>query len=214
MVTHDLRQPLNVITTYVGMLQRMAASPDPRTLSNGIGQTLKAAHTLKRMISDLAAVSDIETRRLEVLRRPVDLEVLVREAVERQRVMSPDRIITLQADPSIPKLDADPTRIEQVLGNLLVNALKYSDPETAIEVEVRQAGEEVRVLVTNSGPAIPAEELPKLFDRYYRTANARAGSRGGLGLGLYISKGVIKRTAAASGQRAGRAGRRFSSRFP
>ena len=192
MVTHDLRQPLNVITTYVGMLQRMAASPDPRKLSNGIGQTLKAAHTLKRMISDLAAVSDIETRRLEVLRRPIDLEVLVREAVERQRVMSPDRIITLQADSSIPKLDADPTRIEQVLGNLLVNALKYSDPETAIEVEVRQAGDEVRVLVTNSGPGIPAEELPKLFDRYYRTANARAGSRGGLGLGLYISKGVIE----------------------
>ncbi len=192
MVTHDLRQPLNVITTYVGMLQRMAASPDPRTLSNGIGQTLKAARTLKRMISDLAAVSDIETRRLEVLPRPIDLEALVCEAVDRQRVMSPDRIITLQADSSIPKLDADPTRIEQVLGNLLVNALKYSDPETAIDVEVRQAGDEARVLVANNGPAIPAEELPKLFDRYYRTASARAGLRGGLGLGLYISKGVIE----------------------
>ena len=124
-VTHDLRQPLNVIMTYVSMLQRMAQSPDPRALAKGIEQTLKAAKTLNRMISDLADVSHIETRRLDVARRPIDLDVLVRESVERQRVMSPDRIINLQVGSSIPKVNADPMRIGQVLGNLLVNALKY-----------------------------------------------------------------------------------------
>ena len=137
-VTHDLRQPLTVITTYISMLKAMAEIPDPRMLSNWIEHTLKAANTLNRMISDLADVSQIETRRLEVACRPIDLDVLVREAVEQQQVMSPDRVINLQVGSSIPKVNADPTRIEQVLCNLLVNALKYSDPETAVEVEVRQ----------------------------------------------------------------------------
>ena len=124
-VIHDLRQPLNVITTYVGMLQRAAESPDPRALSAGIDQTLKAAKRLNRMISDLTDVTHIETRRLEVERRPIGLDVAVREAVDRHRVMSPDRLINLHVGSSIPKVDADAIRIEQVLGNLLVNALKY-----------------------------------------------------------------------------------------
>jgi PAS domain S-box-containing protein len=191
-VTHDLRQPLNVIMTYVGMLQDIAQSADPQKLAKGIGQTLKAAKTLNQMISDLADVSHIETRRLEIARRPIDLDVLLREFLEQQRVMSPDRVITLQVGSSIPKVNADPTRIEQVLGNLLVNALKYSDGETAVELELRQVDDEVRVLVTNRGPDIFAEELPKLFDRYYRTTGARAGSAHGLGMGLYIAKGLVE----------------------
>jgi signal transduction histidine kinase len=192
LVTHDLRQPLNVIVTYISMLRDMAQSPDPQALSKGIEQTLKAAKTLNRMISDLADVSHIETRRLDLACRPTDLDVLVRESVEQQRVMLPDRVINLQIGSSIPKVNADPTRIEQVLGNLLVNALKYSDSETAVEVEVRQVHDEARVLVTNRGPDISAEELPKLFERYYRTASARAGSARGLGMGLYIAKGLME----------------------
>jgi PAS domain S-box-containing protein len=191
-VTHDLRQPLNVITLYVSMLRRMVQNPDPRMLSKAIDQTLNAVNTLNRMISDLADVSQIETKRLEVARRPIELDVLGREGVERQRVMSPARVINLQVGSSIPKVNADPIRIEQVLGNLLVNALKYSDPETAVEVQVHPVDDEVRVLITNGGAGISSEELPKLFDRFYRSASARAGSARGLGLGLYIAKGLME----------------------
>ena len=106
-VTHDLRQPLNVIVTYISMLRDMAQSPDPHTFAQGIEQTLKAAKTLNRMISDLADLSHIETRRLDLERRPTDVDVLVRESVEQQRVMSPDWVITLQAGSSIPKVNAD-----------------------------------------------------------------------------------------------------------
>jgi PAS domain S-box-containing protein len=191
-ITHDLRQPLNVITVYVSMLKRMAQSPDPRMLSKGIEQTLNAAKTLNRMISDLDDISQIESKCLEVTRRPIELDVLVRESVERQRVMAPDRVINLQVRSSIPKVNADPMRIEQVLGNILVNALKYSDPETAVEVEIRQVDDEVRVLVTNRGADLSAEELPKLFGRFYRTARERAGSVHGLGLGLYIARALME----------------------
>jgi signal transduction histidine kinase len=161
-------------------------------LSKAIDQTLNAVNTLNRMISDRADVSQIETKRLEVARRPIELDVLVREIVERQRVLSPARVINLQASSSIPKVSADPIRIEQVLGNLLANALKYSDPETAVEVQVHPVDDEVRVLITNGGAGISSEELPKLFDRFYRSASARAGSARGLGLGLYIAKGLME----------------------
>ena len=106
--------------------------------------------------------------------------------------MSPARVINLRVDPTIPKVNADPIRIEQVFGNLLMNALKYSDPETAVEVQVRLVDDEVRVLVTNGGAGISADELPKLFERFYRSASARAGSARGLGLGLYIAKGLME----------------------
>lgn len=191
-VTHDLRQPLNLITLAIGSLSRMAQTPDPQRLHKGLEQAKKAAHTLNRMISDLADVSRIETKHLTVERRPVDLASLTREVVERQRSMTPDRAIELDVVGAIPAVAADYERIEQVLGNLLVNALKYSDPGTPVQVAVRPVHGEVRVMVTNRGPGIPSEELPRLFDRYYRTTRARAGGARGLGLGLNIAKGLIE----------------------
>jgi signal transduction histidine kinase len=144
------------------------------------------------MINDLSDLSRTEAMHLELERRPLDLAVLLGEVVERHRLASPDRIINLQVHGSVPKIDADALRIEQVVGNILTNALKYSEPGTPIDVEVRGVQHEARVRVTNRGPCIPPDELPALFERYYRTARARAGPARGLGLGLYIAKGVIE----------------------
>jgi len=79
-----------------------------------------------------------------------------------------------------------------VLGNLLENAQKYADPGTDVRVEVRRDATEVRVLVSNRAPGIPAADLPKIFDRFYRSASARTSGQTGLGLGLYIAKGLIE----------------------
>ena len=192
MVTHDLQQPLSLITMYVGVIERAAANLDQRMLRRGLEQTRKAATRLSRMINDLADISSIETKRLTLERHPIDLEVLVREVVERQRTMMHDRVINVRVDGPFPLVDADPLRIEQVLENLLVNACKYSQPETAVDVEVRRAANELHVSVTNRGTCIAAEDLPRIFDRFYRTARARAGTVPGLGLGLYIAKGLME----------------------
>jgi signal transduction histidine kinase len=191
-VTHDLRQPLNVITMNVDMLREVAEKGDPALLLKGLEQTRKASHTLNRMISDLTDVSRIESRGLKIALQPVRLDALARDAVERQRAAAPDRPIVVQTDGDIPQVEADPVRLAQVLGNFLENAEKYADPGTDVRVEVRRDATEVRVLVSNRAPGIPAADLPKVFDRFYRSASARTSGQTGLGLGLYIAKGLIE----------------------
>jgi signal transduction histidine kinase/GAF domain-containing protein len=191
LVTHDLRQPLNVVTNGVSILQRLAEDPDPRGRLKVLERTQRATGSLDRMISDLADASRIEAKCLTLERRPVDLRSIARDVVDRQREMNPDRAVALEADDPVPMVAADPMRIEQVLGNLVANALKYADPGAPVSVEVRRADGEARVLVTNRGPGIPAEQLPRLFERYFRTPSARAGAVSGSGLGLYIAKGLV-----------------------
>jgi signal transduction histidine kinase len=83
-------------------------------------------------------------------------------------------------------------RLEQVLGNLLTNAVKYSDPNSEVRVDVAQNDQDVQVTVTNEGPGIAEDDLPLLFGRFYRTAAARRGGATGLGLGLFISRELIQ----------------------
>ena len=138
-VTHDLRQPLNVIMTYVSVLQGLAQNPDPQKLSKGIEQTLKAANTLSRMISDLADVSHIETKCLDVAPRPIDLDDLVRESVERQRVVSPDRVINLS--PSVTRRSAVRGRYRSVLR---FRSERRSDPHRAVRQPPRERPQGLR----------------------------------------------------------------------
>ena len=86
----------------------------------------------------------------------------------------------------------DPDRIQQVLTNLIGNAAKYGDPETDIVVVTETRDDDVEVSVTNHGPGIPAEEIPRLFSRFKRTVGASASATPGTGLGLYIAKGLIE----------------------
>ena len=133
----------------------------------------------------------MESNRLTLERRLLDLDSLVREVVERQQAVAPDRSLELHVEGPGLKVYVDPLRVDEVLTNLLTNALKYSDPPTPIKVDVQTVNNKVVVLVTNRGPGISPDELPRLFGRYYRTVRARA-SAGGLGLGLHIAKGLIE----------------------
>ena len=191
-ITHDLRQPLSLITTYISMLQAMPESPDPKRLLMGLGKAQKAVVMLARMINDLTDVSNIEAKRLQLRSEVIELDALVREVVERQQVTAPDRVINLEFSVPMLKILADPLRIAQVLGNLIENALKYAEPGTPVEIQVRRVDDEARVSVANQSPGISPEDLPKIFDRYYRTARAHASAARGLGLGLHITKGLVE----------------------
>jgi signal transduction histidine kinase len=89
-------------------------------------------------------------------------------------------------------LEVDPARIEQVLGNLLSNAAKYSTLDSPIGLTIERRGAAVEVAVSNAGPGIAPDEVPRLFERFYRTRGAQAGERPGVGLGLYITKGLVE----------------------
>jgi signal transduction histidine kinase len=150
-----------------------------------------ATETLKRMVDDLLDMSLLEAHRLKLEQRRSDPEVLVRETVERLPELAAARIQIHQNGPRV-SVNVDPMRIEQVLGNLLSNALKYGDPKTAIDVRLERTDGEVEIAVTNYGTGIEPAELSRLFERFVRLKTIDGQRARGLGLGLYISKGIVE----------------------
>jgi PAS domain S-box-containing protein len=187
-VAHDLRQPVSVIAMAVELLR----TGELRGVEQKALERIRGASArLDRMIGDLLDVSRIDARRLSLRRRVVDLSGLVERAVEELHEALSRFRVTVAVEP-VALVYADPDRIEQVLANLLTNAAKYGAQGTEIRVEVRREGDQLRVSVTNHGAGIPPDELPQLFDRFARTRDARASAVPGIGLGLYISKGLVE----------------------
>ncbi|MBI4492478.1 MAG: GAF domain-containing protein [Chloroflexi bacterium] len=192
-VAHDLRQPITLIVGYAGALRRVAERPDrPEQERKAVEHIRAAAGNLNRMIGDLLDASSIEARRLKLERRAVDLPGLVQTVVERMAEITEGHAVRMAIEEDLPCVEADPGRLEQVLGNLLSNAAKYGYPGTEIQVEVVGGDGEVQVSVTNQGPGIAPEELAHIFSRFHRAASAKTRGVGGLGLGLYISKGLVE----------------------
>jgi len=192
LVAHDLRQPVTIITGFANLLARQIQLHPNADEQRAIGHVLAASRQLNHMISDLLDVSRIESRRLRLNRRRMDLFGLIRSVADRFSATAGAAGITVTGDSVIPPIIADPERIERVLTNLLSNAAKYGEPAGQIQIEMSLHETEVEVSVRNHGPGILAEELPRIFSRFYRASAGRSGTRQGLGLGLYVCKGLIE----------------------
>lgn len=191
-IAHDLRQPATVIAGYADLLAKRVGPAVPIEQSRTIGHIQSSSRQLNRMISDLLDVSRIEARRLTLKRQPMDIVELVQDVVERTREVTRGHPVRIEINGEISGVSADPLRIEQILTNLLSNAAKYGEQNTEILVEVARKGESIEIAITNCGPGITAEELPRIFTRFYRTPEATTGRAPGLGLGLYITKGLVE----------------------
>jgi PAS domain S-box-containing protein len=190
-VAHDLRQPLGVIALSAGALLEEgeeALSGDARRI---VARIEAAATRLARMVTDLLDASRIEAARLTLDRRPVDIGALIDRIVEEHRGTHPGVEIRLAAG-ARETVPVDPDRVGQVVGNLLSNAVKYGEPGRPIDVETAVRGDVVEVSVANRGPGVPPDQIPLLFQRFARTREARAGRAPGLGLGLYICRGLVE----------------------
>jgi PAS domain S-box-containing protein len=190
-VAHDLRQPITVILGYAGLLAEAIAQAPPR-LRLPVDHILDSARLMRRMVQDLLDASRIETRRLSLECQSVDLTALVPVVVERARELTRGNVVSVTVNGSIPLISGDPSRIEQVLTNLLTNAAKYGERRSDIEVLVDALTDAVRVGVRNRGQGIAPMELASIFDRFARTRSAQRAPTEGLGLGLYIAKGLIE----------------------
>ena len=107
-------------------------------------------------------------------------------------LQAPDRPFDVEVQADTPQADVDPDRIAQVMENLLTNAIKYGSAATPIVVDIARQNQDIAVAVTNEGKALAPEELPRLFERFHRTAGARQGPAKGTGLGLYISRALVE----------------------
>jgi signal transduction histidine kinase len=190
-VAHDLRQPISIISLAASALHRQQRD-DPRAGPN-IEQIQRAVATLGRMTQDLLDASLIEAQRLELELEQVDLGALIQATCASLVELAEDEL-DVERDRDLPPVLADAGRVEQILRNLLSNAAKYRAPGTAVRVAARREGAMVEVAVTNRGPGIAAEQLPDLFRRFGRLGRAVARKRGirGIGLGLYIVKGLVE----------------------
>lgn len=188
-VAHDLRQPLNVIAMSTQALARAAAIEPDTAAARALVRIRGATGRLGRMIRDLYDAARLDARRLTLARAPVDLRDLLIEVAART-CGDADRRIRVHVPPSLPPVLADAGRVEQVLENLLANALKYGDPDAAVEVTAEVAEGMVVVSTRNPGPGLAPEQLARLFTRFYRASPE--GRAEGLGLGLYIARGLVE----------------------
>lgn len=188
-VAHDLRQPLGSISLNAQALAR--ATRDPHLLKHA-ERIRCATDRLQRMVGDLMDASRLEARRLELVRRPVNIREVARACVERFTFETTGRPFELHIEDGVPEACADPERITQVLENLLTNAVKYGAPGTPIVLRVAHRGRVIVVAVTNHGQGLTEAEISQLFARFRRTASARRGGPQGIGLGLYIARSLVE----------------------
>ena len=190
-VAHDLRNPLNTIVMGASLLVELIpeAQAGLRKQAEIMG---RGAERMKRLIQDLLEVRRMESGRLVVEPRPESAYVLVCEAIDTLRPLATAANLKLKAAvrSDAPMVLADPARIQQVLSNLVGNAIKFTPPGGRIVVSAEALGEPVvRFAVVDSGPGIAPEQLPHVFGRYWQ---ANRADRRGIGLGLAIAKGLVE----------------------
>ncbi|MCF7532392.1 ATP-binding protein [Pseudomonas petrae] len=192
-VSHDLRSPLTVIVMQCGMMQRVIAAdigPSSKRLNSAIDTLQRASARMTRLLEDLLDTSRIEAGRYSIDAEPLDISQLFEDAWSLLTPLALHKFIdlTFSAEPDL-KIVADPERMFQVLSNLVGNAIKFTPKAGTVSVTAAAEGDDVVVSVVDSGDGIAADQLPHVFERYWRK---REGNPSGTGLGLYISQGIVK----------------------
>jgi signal transduction histidine kinase len=190
MLAHELRNPLSAIAMALHLLERS----DPQSREQARSIVSRQMDHLVRLVNDLLDLSRLNHGRIELRLETVDLRDLIQNAAGAVLEMTRSTGHQLELDPGPEPLLAqvDPLRIEQVLANLLHNALKYSPAGTRVELLARREGDRVRVSVTDQGAGIAPEALEHVFDLFFQTDRTLARSKGGLGIGLTLVRRLVE----------------------
>lgn len=189
-IAHDLRQPITSIQLSAGLLKTLPCINGEITEMAEMIES--SARQLNRMTHDLLEITQLEAKKLKLESKEIDIVKLLDQIVKKLSMVFSKNKINLKVSGQISTVHADPGRIEQIIGNLVSNAVKYGFPGTKIEIEVGQTGENIHVAIKNRGVGIEAKDLKNLFQRFHRTPHAKMKGIEGIGLGLYITKGLIE----------------------
>ncbi len=187
-IAHELRNPLGVIQSELEAMLDGIMPLNPESVASVHEETL----FLSRLVGDLRLLSLAEAGQLKLERVPIDLVALTQRVVERMQAQAQEKDVTLHVDATkaLPNVNVDADRIAQVVGNLVSNAVRYTPNNGRVSVQVRASGETLEIVVADNGVGIAAEDLPYVFDRFYRGGGSR--SRDGSGLGLAIVKQLVE----------------------
>jgi signal transduction histidine kinase len=190
---HDLRNPLAVVMGYSEFIMLDGEETLSEDHTRMLQSILSSSEFMLRLLNDLLDVSAIESGNLNLRLVKADLGQVVKNNVEFNNVVSQKKHITIQFDQSgqIPEIYFDEMKIEQVLNNLISNAVKFSQPGTKVDVSMARNGDSIVVSVSDKGPGIPEAELGRLFMPFERTSVKSTGGEKSTGLGLSIVRKLI-----------------------
>lgn len=191
-VSHELRLPLTSIKGYARTLMLDDPPWDVKERREFLQYIDEESDKLSEMVDNLLDVSKIEAGVLQVQRLEMLLPVLVRKVVERQERLLSRVTVSVQFPEHFPVVEADSRRIEQVLYNLLENAVKYGRPDGHIAITGAVRDDEVSVSVIDDGQGIPPEDAERVFERFYQVDQSLTRQAGGFGLGLSICRGIVE----------------------
>ena len=190
-VSHELRSPLTSVKGYTSLLLNRWDRLDDDQKRSMLEQVQHDADRVTRLITELLDISRLETGRLRLRCQMVDIAALAEVVVEKVRIGHPELSVSVSFPTELPRVYADPDKVEQVLTNLLENAAKYADsPDVQVEGTYDEGRKALTVAVHDVGKGIPPAELPRLFNKFFR--GSEGGRPSGSGLGLYIARGLVE----------------------
>ena len=189
-VAHELRTPLSNVQGYVEALRDGVLEPDAQTLATIHQQVLY----LSELVEDLRLLADTEAGDFNLHRERGSVADALRECIEGVRARAEAKGVALASrlPASAPEMSFDRTRLAQVVGNLLDNAIRHTPPGGSVTVEMDAGADAATVSISDTGEGIPEEQLPFVFDRFYRVDPSRTRATGGVGLGLTIARQLVE----------------------
>jgi signal transduction histidine kinase len=189
-IAHELRTPLSLILGHAEAVHDGVLAP-----SNENFEIIREeAARLEHLVNDLRILSLADAGELSISLQIIEPERLVNEAASLYQYQAQKKNISLNVDiaPHLPTIEVDPGRMTQVLTNILDNATRHTPEGGHITLAAKQIGEDVEISIQDSGPGLPAENLERIFERFYRTDSSRQREDGGSGLGLAIAKSIVQ----------------------
>jgi two-component system OmpR family sensor kinase len=190
-VSHELRTPLTVIKGEISLMRRMG-QVDEESLTNVEGEVDR----LTRMVGDLLILAQAESGRLPLDIRPVELDTIMLEVFHQMRTLAGEKIQLSIGDIDQVLVSGDRDRLKQVLVNLVGNAIQYTPAGGRVTLSLEQSNGQARLTVSDTGPGIPSQDVPHIFERFYRGERSRRRTPGaqssGFGLGLSIAYWIVR----------------------
>jgi signal transduction histidine kinase len=181
-VGHELRTPLTVIKGNVGLMRKLECGDE-----ESLASIDTEVDRLNRMVGDLLLLARAESGKLPLNRENVELDTLLLEVLQQTKVLAANRLDLRLDEIDLVLVCGDRDRLKQVLLNLIGNAIKYTHQGGEVVASLGKVGDQARVTISDNGPGIPAEDLPHIFERFYRTEKSRTRSKDGKGFGLGLS---------------------------
>ena len=193
-VSHDLRSPLASIQGYLETIMMKENSLSAEESRKYLQIIFDNTKMLGNLVDDLFELSKLDAQQIQPQTESFSMADLTQDVVIKFNPLAKKLDITLDLNlaKSLPMVQADIALIERALSNLIDNAIRFTPPQGTVTIYLKKKGNQVLVDITDTGPGIPAEELPLIFERFYRIDKSRAKSYGGAGLGLAIAKKIIE----------------------